>query len=410
MIGNSFDNPFSVSQLTRQVKNKLEENFQCLWITGEISSFKKASSGHVYFTLKDENSQIQCVLYRLYAGLIPFEFGLGLKAVVFGSISVYEKSGNYQLIAVQIEERGVGTLHAAFEKLKKELSEKGWFDRKRSIPLFPGCIGVVTSPTGAAIRDFISVLKRRSNGLNVLISPVRVQGETAAEEIRHAITALNKIKEIEIIVVCRGGGSVEDLWPFNERKVAEAVFFSDKPVVSAVGHEIDFTICDFVADLRAPTPSAAAEMLVPDRMEIIEKVRSYEIRLNRCVKSYMDMKKETLKNMSKNRIFAAPADFTYQYRQRIDDYYDIISRTAWHKMEISKQKAGGYKSRLETLNPLNVLKRGFSLTVNAGTSKIIRDAEEIGLNEEILTRLFKGRIVSKVIHKELGENERENKI
>ncbi|MBN2189588.1 MAG: exodeoxyribonuclease VII large subunit [Candidatus Aureabacteria bacterium] len=410
MIGNSFDNPFSVSQLTKQVRNKLEDNFQCLWIAGEISSFKKPASGHVYFTLKDENSQLQCVLYRLYTGVIPFEFELGLKVVVFGSISVYEKAGSYQLIAAQIEERGVGTLHASFERLKKELSGKGWFDRKRRIPSFPGCIGVVTSPTGAAVRDFISVSERRSKGLKILICPVRVQGETAAEEIKLAIAELNKIKEVEVIVVCRGGGSIEDLWPFNERKVAEAVFFSDKPVVSAVGHEIDFTICDFVADLRAPTPSAAAEMIIPDRSEIAEKIRSYGMRMKKCLQSYVEIKKETLKNMSKNRIFASPSDFICQYRQGMDDYYDIISRTVFHKVEVLKQGVKGYKSRLEALNPRNVLKRGFSLTINAGTSKIIRDAGEIGVNEEIVTQLFKGRIVSKVVHKETGENERENKI
>ncbi|MDD5645312.1 MAG: exodeoxyribonuclease VII large subunit [bacterium] len=406
MVGNSFDNPFSVSQLTKKVKNKLEEDFRCLWVGGEISSFKKPSSGHVYFSLKDENSQLQCVLYRLYAEDLPFEFEIGLKIAVFGSISVYEKSGNYQLIAAQIEKMGAGTLHASFEKLKKELSDKGWFDRKRVLPPFPRHIGVVTSPTGAAIRDFLTVLKRRANGLNIVIFPVRVQGAFAAGEISRAIEEMNRLKEIEVIVVCRGGGSTEDLWPFNERKVAEAVFFSDKPVVSAVGHEIDFTICDFVADLRAPTPSAAAEMLVPDKTEMKDKILSYRMRINRYFKSDICGRREALKSLLRGRIFAAPADFIHQRRQRMDECCDIMFKSAAHKMEILKERIAGYQNRLEALNPLNVLRRGFSITVNAETSGIIRDAEKTDINDKILTKLFKGRIISKVIHREIEKDER----
>jgi len=258
---------YTVSELTREIKQVLETGFPCLWVEGEISNFKRHSSGHLYFTLKDENSQIRCAMWRYRANDLIFRPEDGMKVLVQGNLQVYEPGGYYQIIVQQVQPAGVGELQLAFEQLKKKLYAEGLFDEahKKPIPIFPERIGVITSPTGAAIRDIISVITRRFPIAQIILAPVRVQGPGAKEEIVQAIQDFNEFGEVDVLIVGRGGGSLEDLWAFNEEVVARAIFTSKIPIISAVGHEIDFSISDFVADRRAPTPSAAAEMAVPDR-------------------------------------------------------------------------------------------------------------------------------------------------
>ena len=280
------DHIFSVTELTQSIKNLLETQFPPLWLEAEISNFRKPSSGHFYFTLKDERAQIQGIMYRSSASKVPFKIEDGMKLLVFGSISVYERSGQYQIIVQTMEPKGVGALQLAFEQLKKKLSEEGLFDsiHKKPIPLLPKKVGVVTSPTGAALRDILNILNRRFSNIHLIINPVRVQGEQSPMEIAAAIDEFNRLKLVDVILVTRGGGSLEDLWGFNDEHVARSIFASKIPVISAVGHEIDWTISDYVADLRVPTPSAAAELVISSKADLIEKLENYIYILNLKIK------------------------------------------------------------------------------------------------------------------------------
>ena len=262
---------FTVSELNNAARDLLEHSFGLLWVEGEISQYTHHSSGHRYFTLKDGTSQLSAVMFKWQAAKLSFEPEQGMQALVYGHVSVYERAGRYQFYATQIKPSGVGELALAFEQLKNRLETEGLFaaDRKRPLPAYPQKVGVVTSPTGAAIRDIVQVLARRAPGLQIVLSPARVQGEGAAAEIAKAIADLNQLDDIDILIVGRGGGAPEDLWPFNDEAVARAIYQSAKPVISAVGHEIDYTIADYVADYRAPTPSAAAELVVPEQLALV---------------------------------------------------------------------------------------------------------------------------------------------
>ncbi|MCK5594876.1 exodeoxyribonuclease VII large subunit, partial [bacterium] len=259
----------------------LEENFPSIWVEGEISNCRMPSSGHIYFTLKDEQSQLNAVFFRGANLKTKFRIEDGLKVLALGNISVYQRRGNYQLIVGLLQPRGIGELQLAFEQLKRKLQKEGLFapEHKNPIPLFPKKIGIVTSPTGAAIRDILNVINRRFRQVEILVNPVRVQGEGAGEEIAKAIDEFNKMKKVDVLIVGRGGGSMEDLWAFNEEVVARAIYNSNIPIISAVGHEIDFVISDFVADLRAPTPSAAAELVVGEMEQIILKIGNFQTRI-----------------------------------------------------------------------------------------------------------------------------------
>jgi len=265
---------YTVSELTRQIKVLIEERFPEVWVEGEISNVRRPGSGHTYFTLKDEGSQLQAVIYRTQGSRMRFDLKDGMQAVARGEVSVYVKGGRYQLAVSEIEPKGLGALQLAFEQLKERLAKEGIFDksRKKPIPLLPERIGIVTSPTGAAIRDILNVIQRRFSNAGILVSPVRVQGETAAAEITAAIQGFNARSDADVLIVTRGGGSLEDLWAFNEEPVARAIAASNIPVISAVGHEIDYTISDFVADLRVPTPSAAAELVVARESELKDRI------------------------------------------------------------------------------------------------------------------------------------------
>lgn len=321
---------YTVSDITRLIKGKLEREFPELWIEGEISNLSKPVSGHIYFTLKDDKAQLQVAMFRPRPSFIKFNLEDGMKVLVNGRITVYEARGNYQLIANQIEPRGIGALQLAFEKLKKNLAAEGLFseEHKKELPSFPETIGVITSSTGAAIRDILNILKRRAPRIRVIIYPVRVQGEESAGEIEEGLKTLNTIDEIDVIILARGGGSLEDLWSFNEEIVARAIFASEKPVISAVGHEIDFTISDFVADLRAPTPSAAAELVIPSKDELKNRLISNCKHIINAMRSCISQQKQELENASSKLAHLSPQNRIESLQQFVDDMLHRIEGRA----------------------------------------------------------------------------------
>ena len=324
----------SVGALTRKIRELIESGLGEVWVEGEVSNLRRQASGHVYFTLKDASSQVACVLFAGQAAqLRGMKFEDGVQVQVFGQVTVYEARGNYQIIVRRVRERGVGALQAKFEELKRRLADEGIFspEHKRPLPRFPRRLGVVTSPTGAAIRDFLNVLHRRQRGIGVVIFPVRVQGKGAAAEIAEAVRLLGNpaefgIEPVDVIVVTRGGGSLEDLWEFNEEEVARAIAASPVPVVSAVGHEIDFTISDFAADVRAPTPSAAAEILSADAGELLEQLGHFSSRLGRSLASRLDTARERVEGFRRTALFSEPRRMLQQSRQDIDRLSDDLDR------------------------------------------------------------------------------------
>ncbi|MBI4636172.1 MAG: exodeoxyribonuclease VII large subunit, partial [Candidatus Rokubacteria bacterium] len=311
----------SVSELTAQLRALLEERFPAVWVEGEISNFRQYPSGHAYFTLKDESAQLRCVLFRARQRRIRFEPADGLHVLAFGSVEVYAARGEYQLVVELLEPRGLGALQLAFEQLKARLAEEGLFDaaRKRPLPRFPRKIGIVTSPAGAAIRDMLRVIGRRFGELSIVIAPARVQGEGAAEEIAAGLRDLNAVGDVDVIIVGRGGGSLEDLWAFNEEVVARAIAASKVPVISAVGHEVDVTIADFVADLRAPTPSAAAELVVREKQSVVESLAELRARLTRAIVRRLEGDRARLESLRHRRVLTDPARALRDVERRLDD-------------------------------------------------------------------------------------------
>ena len=306
---------YTVKELTARIRQLIESNFQAVWVEGEISGFKFHHSGHIYFTLKDTDAVIKAAFFSRYNQGLKFELKDGLQVICFGKISVYEPRGDYQLYVERIEPKGLGALQLAFLQLKEKLSKEGLFDlaRKRPIPRFPRTVGIVTSPTGAAIHDILHIVNRRFKGTNILINPVKVQGDGASEEIARAIDEMNQQDDIDVLIVGRGGGSLEDLWAFNEEIVVRAVFRSRIPVISAVGHEIDWTICDWVADLRAPTPSAAAELVVQSCEELEVRLRDFRTRLTNSLRNLIQEKKESLRVLQESYAFRQPFNLINQY-------------------------------------------------------------------------------------------------
>ncbi|MBU4149838.1 MAG: exodeoxyribonuclease VII large subunit [Candidatus Omnitrophica bacterium] len=366
---------YKVSQLTSSIKIILEDSLSNIWVEGEISNFRNPSSGHFYFTLKDEKSELKCVSFKSDNEKINFEIKDGMHAICKGRVSVYEKQGAYQLYVSKIEPKGVGALQLAFEQLKEKLFKEGLFDeaRKRPIPKLPEKIGIITSPTGAAIRDVLNVLKRRFSNVEIIINPVKVQGVGAREEISQAIEDFNKLNNVDVIIVGRGGGSLEDLWAFNEEIVARAVYNSRIPVISAVGHEIDWMITDFVADLRAPTPSAAAELVIPEKRDLAGTLDAIEKRLK-----------------------AFPANVVKELEQRLDDTErDLVLRFR-HYSELKEEGFKLVSEKLAILSPLGILGRGYSITFKLPGRKIIKNILSLRAGDLIETRLSKGNIKSRV--------------
>ncbi len=386
----------TVSEITRQIKFSLESKFPRVWIQGEISNFKQHTSGHLYFSLKDEGAQISATMWRSRAAslIVPPEDGMNV--VARGSITVYPPRGNYQIDVDQIQPLGIGELQLAFERLKQKLAAEGLFaeERKKPLPEYPERIGIVTSPTGAAIRDLLSVLSRRMPAVEVILSPVRVQGSGAAEEIAEAVGDLNRYAGVDLIIVGRGGGSLEDLWAFNEEVVARAIAASKIPIVSAVGHEIDFTIADFVADLRAPTPSVAAELVVRDRNDLIEDVANFYYTLNNLIERRTSELHERIGHLLKSYSFNRPVDLVREYSQRLDDVDRGVRTVFAHRMERHRERFSSTRHRLEALSPRAVLKRGYTIVRKADA--VVTSAKKLVHGDSARVQFHDGEIDTKV--------------
>ncbi len=385
-------NAITVTQLNKYLKDKFDEdeNLGAILIKGEISNFKNHYTGHLYFTLKDENSLIKCIMFKSYAERLAFKPKDGMKVMVFGSVSVFERDGVYQIYAKTMMEDGMGDLHEQFEQLKAKLEKEGLFDEnhKKVIPMYPKVVGVLTSQTGAVIRDIINVSTRRNPNIHIRLLPVPVQGPGAAEQIAEKIRIMNEKKLADVLIIGRGGGSLEDLWPFNEEIVARAIYNSELPIISAVGHETDFTIADFVADLRAPTPSAAAELAVPDVYELREKINNYKKRYRISLKKKTELMRLRYEKCMKSRVFTDPM-------RKIRDM-DVILDSYIQKLEtiiknIQKDKSSSYVelvARLDTLSPLKTLTRGYSLTEK--DEKIVRSVKDLEPNDKVKLKFFDG--------------------
>ena len=428
----------TVSELTQEIKNILDLKFSDIWIEGEISNLRIPPSGHIYFTLKDDFSQIRGVLFKMQARTLRFVLEDGLHVVCRGRVSVYERRGEYQLILEEVEPKGIGALQLAFLQLKDRLEKEGLFApaHKKPIPMVPQTIGIVTSPTGAVISDMLHIIHRRFENVHILLHPVRVQGEGASLEIAKAIEDFNKRMNVDVIIVGRGGGSLEDLWSFNEEIVARAIYHSKIPIVSAVGHETDYTISDFVADLRAPTPSTAAELVVRDKREIKNTLHYLEERLENQILQTLQENRTNLSHLKK--MLTDPRKMIEEYFLRVDD---LVNRfrilTSWtlkrkrerslhlserlylqnpiqrvknlrlaisetgkrlgqtmrYSVEIQRQKVEGIFGKLGSLSPLSILQRGYSITRKFPSLQILRDAAHIREGDKVEVRLHKGTLL-----------------
>ena len=391
------DKYLTVSKINRYIKYKLDndENLQTVYLKGEISNFKNHTSGHFYFTLKDETSRIPAVMFKSSASKVNFNPQDGMNVLVTGRISCYEANGNYQIYVEEMLEDGVGNLYIEFEKLKKKLGERGYFDEKykKPIPKFPKRIGVITASTGAAIRDIITTINRRYRLAEIILIPTLVQGEKAGEDI---VCSLNKAKnlDLDVIILGRGGGSIEDLWAFNEEIVADAIFNMDIPIISAVGHEIDFTISDFVSDLRAPTPTAAAELAVPNTIDLINNINQMKTRLGKSVLNKLELSKNKLNALLNSYILKNPKGLYEVKMQKLDNLIDKLNIHTTNIFESKETKYISLIDKMEALNPIKTLKRGYSIT---RVESKVADFNTIKKDMIITTEFSEGEVVSKVM-------------
>jgi len=385
----------SVSALNNYIKKTLDADFilNNLSIKGEISNLKLHSSGHMYFSLKDEGSKINCIMFKTYTSSLKFLPKDGDSVVVKGKVSVYEKDGAYQLYCQEITQEGLGELYIAFQKLKEKLEKAGLFDekRKKPIPKYPRRIGVITSPTGAAVRDIINVSTRRYKGVNMLIYPALVQGYNASEDIIKGIETLNQIEDIDVIILARGGGSLEELWAFNNEELAYEVYNSKKPIITGVGHETDFTIVDFVSDRRAPTPSAAAEMAVPNMEELLRGINTYETALNTSIINTFKDYNNKIESLRKTLYLNSPANFIVNQYNYIDRLQDTITYKMKLILQNKKENLGKLNSILDAHNPLKVLNKGYAM-IQDSDGKIISEKKDLKENKEFLITLKDGKL------------------
>ena len=439
---------YSVSELSQEIRNRLEQQFPDVWVTGEVSNFHGATSGHLYFSLKDADAQIRAVCFRSQARYLKFKPADGVSVIARGRLSVYEPRGEYQLVVEFLEPAGLGALQLAFEQLKARLAAEGLFDpaRKRPLPVLPRAIGVVTSPAGAVIRDILLVLRRRFRNMNVLVYPVRVQGEGAAREIAQGIERLNRrplaagLRPVDVIILARGGGSPEDLWAFNEEAVARAIAASKVPVISGVGHETDFTIADFVADLRAPTPSAAAELVVHRKQDFVAELEDRARRMSQIMRLKLPEARQSLTELRMHRVFETVLGRLAERAQRVDDCVAALDRSLGRRLSESRHEylrasAGVHRLDFRQLlglkhaqleqrsrkfqtefrrtlaerrnrlahaqvtlrerSPAVILSRGYSITRDA-TGKIVRDAAQVALGDDVSIRLARGELSARV--------------
>jgi exodeoxyribonuclease VII large subunit len=390
----------SVWEVTAQIKDLLESSFPTVWVAGEISNFARPQSGHCYLTLKDDRAQLRAAIWKNAAARVRFDLHDGLEVICRGHIDVYAPRGSYQLIIEHVEPRGIGALDLALRQLREKLAKEGLFDpaRKRPLPPFVRRIAVVTSPTGAAIHDFLQVLGRRWRGADVLVVPTRVQGEGAAEEIAAAIAAVNRLAlPIDCLVVTRGGGSLEDLWAFNEEPVVRAVHASRIPVVSAIGHEIDVTLADLVADVRALTPSEAAELVAPAAEELLAGLRQVQKRLTAAVRGCALSSRSRLDAAARHYVFRRPYQRIHNLARRLDELGTRSSRAMRQRLRLARGRVGSTAAQLESLSPLAVLGRGYSITQRTADGRVIRNAAELAVGDELTTRFAQGEATSRVM-------------
>ncbi|NLJ84416.1 MAG: exodeoxyribonuclease VII large subunit [Halanaerobiaceae bacterium] len=398
---------FTVTEITKYLKDILAQDplVNDIWISGEISNFHHHSSGHMYFTLKDQNSAISAIMFKGYNSQLKFQLEDGLKVIAHGYISIYEPRGTYQFYIDSMEPAGKGALYLAFEQLKEKLEKEGLFDpvHKNKIPLLPKKIGIVTSPTGAAIRDILSVIQRRFPNISLLIVPTLVQGEMACEQLVKGIEYLNSRGDIDLIILSRGGGSIEDLWPFNEENLARAIYNSSVPVISGIGHETDFTIADFVADLRAPTPSAAAELAISSRLELEKRIENSRERLSYAIGNKIREYRKRLEGLMERRVFARPEELFSKEIQQLDDLSRRLEWSMEKELNSRKEEFQFLNGKLESLSPLKTLARGYSISSLQG--KIIDSIDEVEIGQEIQIRVKDGQIKGKVLNKMPAEQE-----
>lgn len=394
---------YTVSEITQDIKLILENTFGEVWVEGEVSNFRQYPSGHYYFSLKDKTALLPAVIFNRITKALKFKIENGLKVICFGKVSLYEPYGQYQIIVESIEPKGIGSLQLALEQLKQKLEKEGLFSptHKKPIPYLPSRIGVVTSLQGAAIKDILKVLDRRFKDIQVIINSVRVQGEDAKSEIAQAIQDFNHLNEqlpldekIEVMIVGRGGGSIEDLWAFNEEVVARAIYNSKIPIISAVGHERDVTIADLVADLRAATPSVAAELVIPKKEDLRQEL--YDLTRN-LKKSFLDMTvslQETVDDLAHRLTLQNPVNLIQQYQTRTADLVRQVYIRIAHFIKLKQSEFSKSIEKLSSLSPLNILSRGYSITFKMPAGQIIKDAKFIKVSDTIKTRLHKGEILS----------------
>lgn len=414
---------YTVSEITRLIKFELEKKFPQVWVEGEIADFKRAHSGHLYFTLKDEKSALNCVMWRSSAARVPFDMESGLQVICKGQVSVYEQRGNYQLYVESVEPKGRGALQLAFEQLKEKLKNEGLFDQeiKKKLPLLPKKVGIVTSPRGAAIIDIIRTLERRFAHLHILIYPAKVQGEGAGDEIVEGLEYLGSLEDIDVIIIGRGGGSLEDLWAFNEEKVARAIFRCPVPIISAVGHEVDFTIADFVADIRASTPSAAAEMVIEKEQSFLERIENLEKRTFHHVQFSIQEKKHEVTNLIHHQAFQNFKVRLFNLIQQLDEFEmrarDVIQTMIQRivlsrsRVELSEEKMSSAVRRilqnlhgvwerlsaeLDNLSPLNILKKGYAVCWKETESALVQQIEDVVEGDQVTVSFFKGEFAVQV--------------
>ncbi len=388
----------SVSELTNAIKQLLDDAFPVVWVAGEISNLSRPPSGHVYFTLKDKFAQVGAVIWQSNANRIRFDLADGLEVVARGQVSVFAKQGRYQLYIEELQPKGVGALELALRQLKEKLHRLGYFapERKRPLPRYPRRVALVTSPTGAAIRDLVQIITRRWPAVELWLCPVRVQGDGAAGEIAAAIRRLNQLAWVEVMIVGRGGGSLEDLWSFNEEMVALAIFESRIPVISAVGHEIDVTIADLVADVRAATPSEAAERVVPDCQEVGVHLNRIGEHLRVLAQRRVQTARQRLDELAGRSIFRRPLERIREREQSVDGWAERGRRAVQQHIEQKRQQLAALAGRVESLSPLNVLGRGYSLTQKVGEPALLRSAADVQSGDRIQTRLASGKLISRV--------------
>ena len=393
-------NPITVTDLNKYIKGRIDndEMLNNVLVKGEISNFKNHYTGHMYFTLKDENSLIKCVMFKTYTTHLSFMPKDGMKVIVLGGVSVFERDGVYQIYAKAMKEDGLGNLYVAYEELKNKLSNEGLFDEKykKPIPFMPKTIGVLTSNTGAVIRDIINVSTRRNPNVNIRLYPVPVQGSGAGEKIAEGIEFMNKNKLADVLIIGRGGGSIEDLWPFNEEVVARAIFNSKIPIISAVGHETDFTIADFVADLRAPTPSAAAELAVANIDDVRENLRAYNNRYKVSLKKKIELMKMSYEKCMTRQAFKNPTQKINEKYMLIDMKVKSLQNSILLKIKEDKTKFVKEVAKLDALSPLKTLTRGYSI-ISKQDGKIAKEVKDLSQGEKVSIRLSDGKVDAQVL-------------